>query len=98
MSNLMATLKPYLDECGLWVVFGVTLLENLGVPMPGQTILIAGALPKGEDSGFPVGGHRLIFRLETNLPVDPRGSEGGFHEVFPAGYEKFYGPRSRLCP
>jgi membrane protein DedA with SNARE-associated domain len=40
----MATLKPYLDEYGYWAVFGVTLLENLGVPMPGQTMLIAGAL------------------------------------------------------
>ena len=44
MGNLMATLKPYLDQYGYWAVFGVTLLENLGVPMPGQTILIAGAL------------------------------------------------------
>jgi membrane protein DedA with SNARE-associated domain len=44
VNNLMATLKPYLDQYGYWAVFGVTLLENLGIPMPGQTILIAGAL------------------------------------------------------
>ena len=44
VNNLMATLKPYLDQYGYWAVFGVTLLENLGVPMPGQTMLIAGAL------------------------------------------------------
>ena len=43
VGNLIATLKPYLDEYGYWAVFGVTLLENLGVPMR-QTILIAGAL------------------------------------------------------
>jgi membrane protein DedA with SNARE-associated domain len=40
----MPTLKPFLEEYGYWAVFGVTLIENLGIPMPGQTILIAGVL------------------------------------------------------
>ena len=44
MNNLIATLKPYFDEYGLWAVFGITLLENLGFPMPGQTMLMASAL------------------------------------------------------
>jgi membrane protein DedA with SNARE-associated domain len=44
VNDLIATLKPYLDEYGIWAVFGVTLLENLGFPMPGQTMLMAGAL------------------------------------------------------
>jgi membrane protein DedA with SNARE-associated domain len=44
----MPTLKPFLEEYGYWAVFGVILIENLGIPMPGQTILIAGAILASE--------------------------------------------------
>jgi membrane protein DedA with SNARE-associated domain len=44
VNNMIAALKPYLVEYGYWAVFGVTLLENLGLPVPGQTVLITGAL------------------------------------------------------
>ncbi len=36
--------RPYLEHYGYWTVFGAILLEDFGVPMPGETLLIAGAL------------------------------------------------------
>jgi membrane protein DedA with SNARE-associated domain len=44
MNDLVATVKPYLDQYGYWAVFGAILLEDFGVPLPGETLLIAGAL------------------------------------------------------
>jgi membrane protein DedA with SNARE-associated domain len=44
LGNLVTALKPYLVEYGYWAVFAVTLLENLGVPAPGQTVLITAAI------------------------------------------------------
>jgi membrane protein DedA with SNARE-associated domain len=44
MSDLLVTVKPYLDQYGYWAVFGAILLEDFGVPVPGETLLIAGAL------------------------------------------------------
>jgi hypothetical protein len=64
MSNLMADLKPFLDEYGYWAVFGVTLLENLGVPMPGQTMLIAGALLASAALVISGEGDRLLERIK----------------------------------
>lgn len=44
MEGLLTTLKPYLDQYGYWAVFGAILLEDFGVPMPGESMLIVGAL------------------------------------------------------
>jgi membrane protein DedA with SNARE-associated domain len=44
MSNLLVSVKPYLDQYGYWAVFAAILLEDFGVPVPGETLLIAGAL------------------------------------------------------
>jgi membrane protein DedA with SNARE-associated domain len=44
MSDVLVNFKPYLDQYGLWAVFGAILLEDFGVPLPGETLLIAGAL------------------------------------------------------
>lgn len=41
MSHFLVTLKPYLDQYGYWAVFAANLLEGLGMPMPGETLLIA---------------------------------------------------------
>lgn len=40
----MVSLQPYLNHYGYWAVFGAILLENFGIPVPGETLLIAGAL------------------------------------------------------
>ena len=44
MSDLFSTVKPYLDHYGYWALFGTILLENFGLPVPGETLLIASAL------------------------------------------------------
>jgi membrane protein DedA with SNARE-associated domain len=46
MSQLpesLAGIAPYLDQYGYLAVFGGLLLESFGVPLPGETMLIAGA-------------------------------------------------------
>ena len=40
MSDLLATLKPYLDQYGYWAMFTAIMLEGFAVPMPGETLLI----------------------------------------------------------
>jgi membrane protein DedA with SNARE-associated domain len=44
VSDFFITVKPYLEHYGYWAVFGAILLENFGLPVPGETLLIAGAL------------------------------------------------------
>lgn len=44
MEQALQALKPYLDHYGYLAVFGAIFLEDFGVPMPGETLLIAGAL------------------------------------------------------
>jgi membrane protein DedA with SNARE-associated domain len=36
-----------LGAYGLWVLFGVVMLESMGIPMPGETALVAAALYAG---------------------------------------------------
>lgn len=40
----VARLQPLLDRYGLWALAGAILAEGIGVPLPGQTLLIACAL------------------------------------------------------
>lgn len=44
LSAEVARLQPVLDRYGLWALAGATLAEGIGVPLPGQTLLIACAL------------------------------------------------------
>ena len=44
MSDLLTTVRPYLDQYGYWALFGAILLEDFGMPVPGETLLIASAL------------------------------------------------------
>lgn len=44
MSDFFLTVKPYLDHYGYWALFGAILLEDFGLPVPGETMLIASAL------------------------------------------------------
>ena len=43
MSDLLVSLKPYVDQYGYWAMFGAIMLEGFAVPMPGQTLLIVGS-------------------------------------------------------
>jgi len=51
MSDFFVTVKPYLDHYGYWALFGAILLEDFGLPMPGETLLIAGALLASQGKG-----------------------------------------------
>ena len=44
MEHVLHQLKPYLDQYGYLTVLVAIFLEDFGVPMPGETLLIAGAL------------------------------------------------------
>jgi membrane protein DedA with SNARE-associated domain len=44
MNDLLVSVRPYIDQYGYWAVFATILLEDFGVPVPGETALIAGAL------------------------------------------------------
>src|SRR3569833_313228 len=39
---------------GLWVLFGFVFLESAGIPLPGETALIAAGLYAGATHDFPV--------------------------------------------
>jgi membrane protein DedA with SNARE-associated domain len=56
MSDLLVSVKPYLDQYGYWAVFVAILFENFGLPVPGETLLIAGALLASQ-------GHMYILQL-----------------------------------
>jgi len=47
LPGIFGTLAPLLNSYGYWAVAGVLLLENCGVPVPGETILIAAAVYAG---------------------------------------------------
>jgi len=40
----METLHPFLLEYGYWTVFMAILLEDFGLPLPGETLLITGSI------------------------------------------------------
>jgi len=42
-----AAVQSLLSHYGLWVLFGVVMLESMGVPMPGETALLTAALYAG---------------------------------------------------
>lgn len=44
MSDLLHATQPYLEPYGYWAVFAGVMLESFGVPMPGESLLIAAAL------------------------------------------------------
>lgn len=44
LPDALAHLGPYLERYGDAAVFGGLLLESLGLPLPGETLLIAGAV------------------------------------------------------
>jgi membrane protein DedA with SNARE-associated domain len=44
MESLIAFLKPYLHQYGYWTVFFAIMLEDFGLPVPGEAVLVASAL------------------------------------------------------
>ncbi|WP_296805162.1 hypothetical protein [Thiocapsa sp.] len=44
LTSGIASLQPILDRYGLWALFVACMADGFGIPLPGQTILIACAL------------------------------------------------------
>lgn len=47
LAPYLNAVSPYLDRYGYWAIFLGVLLEDFGVPVPGETLLIAGSLFAG---------------------------------------------------
>ena len=47
LPGFLNTLASPLQHYGLWAVFALVLIEDFGIPVPGETILIAGAIYAG---------------------------------------------------
>ncbi|MBI5013883.1 MAG: DedA family protein [Deltaproteobacteria bacterium] len=48
-------MEPWLERYGAGAVFGAVFLEGVGVPAPGLTLLVAGALLSAAGRGPPIG-------------------------------------------
>jgi membrane protein DedA with SNARE-associated domain len=47
LPGVLGTLAPLLDRYGYLAIAGLIMLEDFGVPVPGETVLIAGAIYAG---------------------------------------------------
>ena len=47
LPGFLAAVSKYIAEYGYWAVLLLVMLEDFGVPVPGETILIAGAVSAG---------------------------------------------------
>ena len=47
LPGFLAALAGPLQHYGLWAIFVLVLLEDFGIPVPGETVLIAGAVYAG---------------------------------------------------
>ena len=47
LPGFLAVVGKYLAEYGYWAILLLVMLEDFGVPVPGETILIAGAIDAG---------------------------------------------------
>jgi membrane protein DedA with SNARE-associated domain len=58
---------------GLWLLFGIILVENVGIPLPGETALVTAALYAGATHRFTVAEVILVAAAAAVL-----GGMGGF--------------------
>jgi len=47
LTAKIASVQPFLDRYGLWALFVSCLVEGFGIPLPGETLLVACALMAG---------------------------------------------------
>ena len=72
-ADIFANIAQYIDQYGYWAVFFGVLLEDLGIPMPGETMLIAGATVAGSTGEMSI----VLLILTTPillLPTSPSGT------------------------
>ena len=47
LPGFLAVVGRYLAEYGYWAILALVLVEDFGIPVPGETVLIAGAVEAG---------------------------------------------------
>jgi membrane protein DedA with SNARE-associated domain len=57
MLHWLHSLLPHIPRYGYVLVFIVVLLNNIGVPLPGETILLGAGFILGESREFALGTH-----------------------------------------
>ena len=64
LPGVLHTLEPTLDHYGYLAVVGLVFIEDFGVPVPGETILILGAVYAGDRPAqrLPRGAARFLRR------------------------------------
>ena len=72
LHDAIGLVAPHLDHYGYAAVFGALLLESFGLPLPGETMLIAGALLAAQD------GMRLVPLLITASGAAVLGNNIGY--------------------
>ena len=84
MSDFFVTVKPYLDHYGYWALFGAILLEVFGLPVRGETLLIASAFlaSQGEMHIVPVLIVACVAEVTGDNIVYAIGRYGGRRLVF----------------
>lgn len=55
LEHEIAAVEPWLDRYGYGAVFAAVGVEGLGIPAPGQTLLIAGAVTAATQTNFHIG-------------------------------------------
>ncbi len=55
IEHEIAAVEPWLDRYGYGAVFATVGVEGLGIPAPGQTLLIAGAVTAATQTNFHIG-------------------------------------------
>jgi membrane protein DedA with SNARE-associated domain len=72
MDHLLRSLEPYLHHYGYLAVFFAVFLEDFGVPLPGETLLIAGALLASR------GSFSIVFLVITAVFAAILGDNAGY--------------------
>src|SRR5262249_8740167 len=61
LPGVLQSLAPLLDHWGYWAIGGLVLVEDFGVPAPGETVLIVGAVYAGAGRMNVVGVALIAF-------------------------------------
>ena len=67
LQHEIAAVEPWLDHYGYGAVFAAVGVEGFGIPAPGQTLLIAGAVTAATQTDFHIGLLLLTAFLATIL-------------------------------
>jgi membrane protein DedA with SNARE-associated domain len=61
------SLLPYIAAYGYWAVFFIVMLESAGVPLPGETVLVAAALYASIDNELDI--NAIVFAAAAGAAI-----------------------------